>query len=71
MDTHQGSRPGHPVRMQIVRDAKGEVLAGFEVAALDGVQIEPELEEGHTFEEVTVPRKALFDLNAFFKSCRK
>lgn len=71
MDTQQGSPPGHMVRMQIVRDANGEVLAGFEIAAQDGVRIEPELEVGQTFEEVTVPREALLDLDGFFKSCRK
>ncbi len=71
MDAQQGSPPGPQVTMKIVRDAKGRVLAGFEVAAQDGVRIEPELEEGQTFEEVTVPREALSDLDAFFKSCRK
>jgi len=46
--------------MEIVRDAKGEVMAAIDLSD-DGVVPEAVLEQGHTREVVEVRRRELYD----------
>ncbi len=49
------------MQMEIVRDAKGEVLAAIDLSGDDGVVPEVVLEQGHTLELKEIRRAELFD----------
>jgi hypothetical protein len=49
------------MRMEIVRDANGDVLAGIDLSDPTGVVPEAVLEHGQTLETVEVRRREFFD----------
>jgi len=49
------------MRMEIVRDAKGDVLAAIDLSDVMGVVPEVVLEQGHTLEVVEVRHRELLD----------
>jgi hypothetical protein len=59
------------MKMQIVRDAKGNVVSTAEVSLKEEAVVEFELEEGHTVEETEAPRLYHLDLVEFYKKRKK
>ena len=59
------------MKIHVVRDGKGEVLASFQTQIRDEVPVEPELDEGQEMEEMEVSLKELIDLPTFYKTYRK
>ena len=55
------------MKVQIVRDAKGKVVATAEIAKGSEVSALPILEKGQTVEEVSVTDQYSNDLPAFYK----
>jgi hypothetical protein len=55
------------MKVQIVRDANGKVVASAEVGKETEVSVSPVLEKGHTVEEISAADKYAHDLAGFYK----
>jgi hypothetical protein len=55
------------MKVNVVRDANGKVVATFENAVPGGPSIKPVLKPGHTVHEVEAHENYKADLKAFYK----
>lgn len=55
------------MKIQIVRDDKGNIIGSTEVAKGDDVVVKPVLEKGQTVEEVSAADQYSHDLSGFYK----
>lgn len=55
------------MKVQIVRDAQGKVIASAEVGKESEVSVKPVLEKNQTAEEVNAADRYEHDLNGFYK----
>ncbi|MEK6325774.1 MAG: hypothetical protein AABN33_29380 [Acidobacteriota bacterium] len=59
------------MKIKIVRDAKGEVIATADEPKGLEMLVEPELDKDHVLEEVDAKPSYAFDLDDFYKKYRK
>ncbi|HEY6490491.1 MAG: hypothetical protein WCC26_19325 [Terracidiphilus sp.] len=55
------------MKVNIVKDEKGRVVATFENAAHGGPSLKPVLKAGHTLHEVEAAENYRADISAFYK----
>jgi hypothetical protein len=55
------------MKVNLVKDANGKVVATFENPVAGGSSMKPVLKPGHTVHEVDAPEKYKEDINAFYK----
>jgi hypothetical protein len=55
------------MKVQIVRDAHGKVIGTTEIAKDGEVSVKPDLEKGHTSEEISATDQYARDLGGFYK----
>jgi hypothetical protein len=61
----------YPMKLQIVRDDKGKVIASSEVAKGNEVPVKIEAKKGHDIEEVDAADRYTQDIGAFYKTHAK
>jgi hypothetical protein len=59
------------MKVQIVRDANGKILASAEVATGKAVPVKVEAQRGQTTEEIDAPSQYIKDVGSFFKTHAK
>lgn len=59
------------MKVNLVKDAKGKVIATFENAVAGGPTVRPVLKPGHSIHEVDAPEEYKADLKAFYKQHSK
>ncbi len=59
------------MRINVVRDEHGKVVATFENAAAGGPAIKPVLKAGHTVRQVEAPENYRAELKSFYKQHSK
>lgn len=55
------------MKIKVFRDATGKVLASSEIADEKEISAVPQLDKGHTAEEINAEEHYAQDLNAFYK----
>jgi len=55
------------MKVNLVKDANGKVVATFEHAVAGGPSLRPVLKEGHTVHEVDAPENYKENVKAFYK----
>ena len=55
------------MRINVVKDEKGKVVATFENPVAGGPTIKPVLKAGHTVHKVEAPENYAADLNSFYQ----
>jgi hypothetical protein len=55
------------MKLNVVKDENGKVVATFENAVADGPSLRPELKAGHTVHVVDAPENYRSDLKAFYE----
>lgn len=55
------------MKVNIVKDSKGKVVASFENPVGDGPSVKPVLKPGHTVHEVEAAEKYTDDISAFYE----
>jgi hypothetical protein len=59
------------MKVKVFRDATGNVLASSEIADEKAVSAVPQLDKGHTAEEINAAEQYAHDLGAFYKKNAK
>lgn len=59
------------MKVKVFRDATGKVLASSEISNEKEVSAVPQLEKGHSAEEISAAEHYEKDLNAFYKKNQK
>ena len=56
------------MKINVVKDKSGKVIATFETASERGVKVTPVLPDGHKVEQVEVENNYMDDLSAFYSA---
>ncbi len=55
------------MKMLVLRDSDGSMIAAVEIEGADGVRVEPLADEGQTVETIDVNHEEVSDLTTFFR----